>query len=94
MYSPLKFFINTCIYVSIKTLIFVLAFLTFNPKILKPFPNTFPTKMKPYKSCILNAQQKEKKNKRRKVKEDGRSEQKENCSLIPLNSWQCPATFS
>ena len=54
----------------------VLAFLQFNPKILKAFPNTFPIKMKPYKSCILNAQRKEKKNKERKVKEVGRSRQK------------------
>ena len=62
MYSPFQLFPNTCIYVSLKTLIFVLAFLPFNPKILKAFPDTFPIKMKPYNSYILNAQQKEKKN--------------------------------
>ena len=61
MYSPLQFFPNTCIYVSLETLIFVLAFLPFNLKILKAFPNNFPIEMKPYKSCILNAQRKEKK---------------------------------
>ena len=66
MYSPLQFFPNTCIYVSLQTLIFVLAFLPFNPKILKAFPNNFPIEMKPYKSCILNAQRKEKKIKKEK----------------------------
>ena len=76
MYSPLQFFPNTCIYVSLKKLIFVLAFLPFNLKILKSFLNTFPIKMTPDKSCILNAEQKEK-NKGRKVKDDGKSKQKE-----------------
>ena len=66
MYSPLQFFPNTCIYVSLETLIFVLSFLPFNPKILKSFLNTFPIKMKPDKSCILNAQQKEKKKREEK----------------------------
>ena len=82
MYSPLQFFPNTCIYVSLQTLIFVLSFLPLNPKILKSFLNTFTIKMKPDKSCILNAQQKEKK-KGRKVKVKRKSQ---NCFLNPKST--------
>ena len=49
-----------------------LPFLSSNPKILKPFLKTFPTKMKP---TNVNSQQKEKKKKRkneaRKAKKEG-----------------------
>ena len=49
-----------------------LPFLSSNPKILKPFLKTFPTKMKP---TNVNAQQKEKKKKKKK-KEKTRQEKR------------------
>ena len=89
MYSLLQFFPNTCIYVSLETLIFVLAFLPFNPKILKAFPNTFPIKMKLDNSCILNAQQKEKKKQLKKSERRGEEQTKrksQNCFLNPKST--------
>ena len=62
-----------------------LPFLSSNPKILKPFLKTFPTKMKP---SNVNAQQKEKKEKEKERKNEARKAKKEGgekAKRCPLN---------
>ena len=78
MYSPLQVFPNTCIYVNIKTLIFALAFLPFDPEILKTLNSLtlFSHQNEALQIMYTKCPAKRKKNNGKKVKGEARSKQK------------------
>ena len=69
-----------------------LPFISFNPKILKPFLKTFPTKMKPTNTNVSKRRLKKKKKKKRQEKRKKKGERKAKVNVMTAVSLLNPKT--